>query len=88
MKRGDRDRRKTTPGNVDLNRSIWNTKIHIDAITPNAIYKTPLESKVVLRVNVRIICLFESNSNNIKIKKKIKTPNEIGITKWNLMDFN
>jgi hypothetical protein len=57
------------------------TKIHIDAITPNAIYKKPLESKVVLRVNVRLICLFESNSNNIKLKKKIKTPNEIGITK-------
>jgi hypothetical protein len=32
-------------------------------------------------VNVRLICLSENNSNNMKLKKKIKTLNEIGITK-------
>jgi len=32
-------------------------------------------------VNVRLICLVESNSNNMKLKKKIKTLKEIGITK-------
>jgi hypothetical protein len=55
--------------------------MHIDAIMPNAMYKKPLESKVVFKVNVRLICLSESNSNNMKLKKKIKTLNEIGITK-------
>ena len=54
----------------------------MDAITPNAIYKKPLESKVVLKVNVRLICLFESNSNSMKLKKKIKTLNEIAIVKF------
>ena len=54
----------------------------MDAITHNAIYKKPLESKVVLKVNVRLICLFESNSNSMKLKKKIKTLNEIAIVKF------
>ena len=54
----------------------------MDALTPNAIYKKPLESKVVLKVNVRLICLFESNSNSMKLKKKIKTLNEIAIVKF------
>jgi hypothetical protein len=67
---------------VELNCAVeFGAKINIDAITPNAMYKKPLESKVVLRANVRLICLFESNSNNMKLKKKIKTLNEIGSTK-------
>jgi hypothetical protein len=37
---------------------------------------------VVLKVNVRLICLFESNSNNMKLKRKIKTLNEIAIMKF------
>ena len=45
-------------------------------------YKKPLDSKVVLKVNDRLICFSESNSNNMKLNKKIKTPNEIAITKF------
>ena len=56
--------------------------MHIDAIMPKAMYKKPLESKVVLKVKVRLICLFESKSNNMKSKRKIKTLNEIAITKF------
>jgi hypothetical protein len=54
---------------------------------PNAMYKKPFESKVVLKLKVRLICLFESNSNNIKLKKKIKKPNEIGITESLLVNL-
>jgi hypothetical protein len=66
---------------VALNCAVeFGAKINIDAITPNVKYKKLLESQVVLKVNVRLICLFESNSNNMKLNKKIKTPNEIGST--------
>jgi hypothetical protein len=53
----------------------------MDAITPNAIYKKTLESKVVLKVNVRLNCLFESNNSKIKLKRKTKTLNEIRFAK-------
>lgn len=68
---------------VALNCAVeFGAKINIDAITPNVMYKKPLESKVVLKVNVRLICLFDSNSNNMILKKKIKTPNKIAIVKF------